>query len=71
VEFKSAWDQFLTEVHAAGFEEFNFPLTDQKAFRICNFTDECVKNINGFKKIYNSAFAVLDFSKIPLTVAVD
>lgn len=63
-EFKSPWGRFLEEIHSAGFNRFSFPLDEKKAFREAEFRDECVKNIDGFKKIYNTESRALDFSRI-------
>ena len=64
-EFNSPWSKFLGAIHSAGFAKFNYSIDGQKAFRENLFRDECIKNIAGFKKIYESDARALDFSKIP------
>lgn len=63
-EFNNPWNQFIVAIHSAGFTKFNFPMDERKAFRETLFRDECVKNIAGFKKIYDSAARSLDFSQV-------
>ena len=57
-------ETFLDEIHSVGFNKFSFPIDEQKAFREPAFRDECVKNIDGFKKIYDTESRALDFSRI-------
>lgn len=64
-EFNKPWNQFSEAIRSAGFTKFNFPLDGRKVFRESLFLDECVKNITGFRKIYESYHSALDFSKIP------
>lgn len=63
--FSAPWNKFLEEIHSKGFTKFRYPLDHSTAYRENLFRDECVKNINGFKRIYDSNTQSLDFSQIP------
>ena len=62
--FSQPWANFLDAIHSTGFRNFTFALDDQKAFREYCFRDECVKNIAGFREIYESDIRALDFSSV-------
>jgi hypothetical protein len=64
-EFSAPWNKFLEEIHSAGFTKFKYPLEHSTAYRENLLRDECVKNIDGFKRIYDSDATSLEFSQIP------
>lgn len=62
--FSGPWGQFINSIHSAGFNEFNYALSEQTVFREHSFREECIRSIKGFKRIYDSEDRSLDFSKI-------
>jgi hypothetical protein len=64
-EFNAPWNKLLEAIHSIGYTKFKYTLDDHTAFRENLLRDECVKFINGFKKIYDSDARALDFSQIP------
>lgn len=61
--FTDPWNQLLQSANAMGFK-FNYQLDEKRAFREPGFREVCVKSLSGFKKIYDSQTACLDFSKV-------
>jgi hypothetical protein len=63
-DFNAEWNMFIRDIQSLGFRGFRFGLDKNTAFREVQFREECMKSIPGFKKIYDSKVAVLDFSKV-------
>jgi hypothetical protein len=63
--FRGPWGQLVQGIHEAGFATFTFAMDETTAYRESQFREVCVKEIPGFKKIYDSLAKALDFSQIP------
>ncbi len=61
--FADTWNQFIDDIHDAGFKRFSLQLNAQKTFREDEFRDQCLKLPN-FKNIYGSDYKSLDFVNI-------
>jgi hypothetical protein len=64
-DFRGPWNRLVKGIHDAGFSAFGFAMDETTAYRESQLREECVRKIQGFKKIYDSLAKALDFSQIP------